>query len=82
MLRRLVVYRVVSKKKAVGFLNAVISGILLAIIGRKLSAETLDSIRRDLEKVVSDDVDSEFNENMLKKLDEPKETIELLGDRE
>ena len=67
-----VVYRVFSKKKAVTFLNAIVSAILLAIIGRKLSAETMDSIRRDLEQVVSEKTESEFTESMIEKMDESK----------
>ena len=65
-----VVYKVVSKKKAVSLLGALFSGMFFYIVGRKLSAETMTSITRDLERVVS----KEESEAFEKELEQSKES--------
>ena len=61
-----VVYQVISEKKAVGLIGALFAGIFFYIVGRKLSAETMDSIRRDLEKAITKETSNELEGNLEK----------------
>ena len=72
-----IVYQVISQKQAVTFLGSLFSAVFFYIVGRTLSVDTMDSIRRDLEKVVSTE-DSESFEEELEKWDESKKTDEVI----
>ena len=76
-----VVYQVISKKQAVNFIETLFGTFFLYIFGRKLSAETRDSIRRDLEKMISKE-DSEAWERELEREKDVPEAVSLLEKRE
>jgi DNA-binding transcriptional ArsR family regulator len=78
-----VVYQVISEKKAVSFIGTLFAGLFLYIVGRNLSAETMDSIRRDLEKMISKE-DSETWEKELEKESEKEvpQAIDLLEEED
>jgi DNA-binding MarR family transcriptional regulator len=50
-----IVYQIISQKEVVGLLESLFTGFIFYIVGIHLSDETRDSIRRDLEKFVSND---------------------------
>lgn len=70
-----VVYQVLSRKEAVSLIALLFSGFFLYIVGRKLSAETMTSIIRDLEKTIS----PEEAEKLAEELEnwEPHKPLEL-----
>ena len=72
-----IVYQVISQKKAVGLIGALFAGIFFYIVGNNLSAETMDSIRRDLEQVISKEASEAFEKELeqKKKLPEASEIV-------
>jgi DNA-binding transcriptional regulator GbsR (MarR family) len=69
-----VVYQVISEKQAVKFIETLFGSIFLYIFGRKLSAETMDSIRRDLEKMIS----KEDSEAFVKEFEQKKDVVKAV----
>jgi DNA-binding HxlR family transcriptional regulator len=72
-----IVYQVISEKQAVNFIETLFGAFFFYIFGRKPSAETRDSIRRDFEKIISKEDSEAFVKEFEQKKNVPK-AIDLL----
>lgn len=75
----LIVYQVISNKKAVSLLGALFANIFFYIVGKKLSAETMNSIRRDLEQVISIEESESFEKDFEQRQEQEDKVIILDG---
>ena len=76
-----IVYQVISEKQAVNFIGTLFETFFLNIVGSKLSAETMDSIRRDLEQMISKEDSDAFEKELEQKKDFP-EPVSVFEERD